>query len=576
LLLTKTVIIKWNPANIKWYESKGYIFTKWKDEFEVRVEDLSDGTATSVSIQCDKCGEILNVNWNSYIKIVKEDDKYYCRNCASILYGGENIRKSRLLNGKSFEQWCLENNRQDILERWDYELNKVKPNDISYKNGKRHYFKCPRELHNSELKLISNFIYGKDKINNCIQCNSFEQWCIDNNRQDILNKWDYELNVLKPNEINCYGASTSYYFKACDQNIHKSELKFLSNMMRNEKYNMKCNQCTTFEQWCLDNDRQDVLDRWDHELNNYIKPNNISYGSGKYFYFKCPKRIHKSELKLIASFTKGEGSIECNYCNSFAQWGIDNLGDDFLEKYWDYDKNNNIDPWEIDKCSGKQVYIICQEKDYHGSYPIKCNSFINKQRCSYCSGRKIHLLDSLGTLYPQVLDIWSNKNKKNSYEYAPFSIAKVYWKCPNEKHKDYPRKISSSNVLNFRCPECQYSKGEEVISQYCINNNIFYIPQKTFEGLVGLGGGLLSYDHYLLKYNLLIEFQGKQHEKYIKGWHKSKKDFLKQVEHDRRKKEYAESNGYNFLEIWYWDFDRIEEILKKELEVINIGKFARC
>ena len=32
------------------------------------------------------------------------------------------------------------------------------------------------------------------------------------------------------------------------------------------------------------------------------------------------------------------------------------------------------------------------------------------------------------------------------------------------------------------------------------------------------------------------------------------------------KKQYAENNGYNFLEIWYWDYDNIELILEKEMK----------
>ena len=31
------------------------------------------------------------------------------------------------------------------------------------------------------------------------------------------------------------------------------------------------------------------------------------------------------------------------------------------------------------------------------------------------------------------------------------------------------------------------------------------------------------------------------------------------------KKEYAESHGIKLLEIWYWDYKKIEEILNKEL-----------
>ena len=33
------------------------------------------------------------------------------------------------------------------------------------------------------------------------------------------------------------------------------------------------------------------------------------------------------------------------------------------------------------------------------------------------------------------------------------------------------------------------------------------------------------------------------------------------------KKEFAKNNNYKLLEIPYWEYDRIEEILNKELEV---------
>lgn len=39
-LISKTVMVRWHSINKKWYESKGYIYTKYKDEFEVKVEDL--------------------------------------------------------------------------------------------------------------------------------------------------------------------------------------------------------------------------------------------------------------------------------------------------------------------------------------------------------------------------------------------------------------------------------------------------------------------------------------------------------------------------------------------------------
>lgn len=114
------------------------------------------------------------------------------------------------------------------------------------------------------------------------------------------------------------------------------------------------------------------------------------------------------------------------------------------------------------------------------------------------------------------------------------------------------------------CPVCSESKGEKSISLYLDNHKISYESQKKFDGLIGTGGGLLSYDFYLPNQNLLIEYQGAQHERpyeYFGG----KEKFIKQQEHDRRKRVYAQSYGFDLLEIWHGDYKNIEQILDDKL-----------
>jgi len=86
MLLSKTVIQKWNSKNKKRYIELGYIFTKIKDEFEVKVHDLPKYSRAKVLIKCDYCGkEILKewINYNSEIDkgiIIKDA----CRDCQHI------------------------------------------------------------------------------------------------------------------------------------------------------------------------------------------------------------------------------------------------------------------------------------------------------------------------------------------------------------------------------------------------------------------------------------------------------------------------------------------------------------
>ena len=119
--------------------------------------------------------------------------------------------------------------------------------------------------------------------------------------------------------------------------------------------------------------------------------------------------------------------------------------------------------------------------------------------------------------------------------------------------------IGTSLTSGFGCPICNMSHGERKIRDYLCNYNYMYIPQKTFEGLIGVGGGNLSYDFYLPHYNLLIEYQGEFHDGTAKT--QTEIDFLRQQEHDKRKKRYAQEHNIELLEIWYYEYDNIENIL---------------
>lgn len=454
-LISKTIKMKWCGTNSKYYKEKGYAYTKRYDEFEVKVEDLANGSHALIDIQCDSCGKLLkSIEWRKYKKRVKKENTYFCSNCTDKSFRAEKTRVTKLLKGESFGYWIIKNfslrQAVSIIARWDKKLNKCDIRDIGYGS------------------------------------HGFDQ---------------------------------------------------------------------------------------------------------KGYWFKCPKGIHSSELKNIHNFTRGHnGVMDCNMCNSFAQWGIDNLGQDFLEKYWDYDKNNKLglDPWKISKGSCKKVYIFCQEHDYHGSYFVVCDQFVNNgYRCYYCSNKKIHKYDSLGWLYPQVFKIWSDKNKKSPFEYAPKSSQKVWWKCPDGKHKDYKRIISVSNVCEFRCPECIQERNESMIQEktrlYLEENYNQY--EILHEGKCTLkpknlidppnnsdkkrGKGILRYDNEIIINNnhFFIEVMGLQHKKEsslfylksIKKYNTTPEQELKYLQdRDEYKKEYVynQGNNYYYLAIWYYHFDK--------------------
>ena len=108
---------------------------------------------------------------------------------------------------------------------------------------------------------------------------------------------------------------------------------------------------------------------------------------------------------------------------------------------------------------------------------------------------------------------------------------------------------------------------DRIIERVLNENNIKYESQKKYFDLLGTNGGQLSYDFYISDYNLLIEYQGIQHEVPI-DFFGGKEKFKKQKEHDRRKKEYAKEHNIQLLEIWY--NENIEQKLKETLNLETV------
>ena len=124
----------------------------------------------------------------------------------------------------------------------------------------------------------------------------------------------------------------------------------------------------------------------------------------------------------------------------------------------------------------------------------------------------------------------------------------------------------STLLYGIGCPQCKASKGERRITEFLNNYGVMFEYQKKYEDLLGVGNKQLSYDFYIPNRNLLIEYQGQFHDGNIKNDYQTKEDFEKSKEHDRRKKVYAQDHNIQLLEIWYWDFDNIEQILLNQFK----------
>lgn len=131
--------------------------------------------------------------------------------------------------------------------------------------------------------------------------------------------------------------------------------------------------------------------------------------------------------------------------------------------------------------------------------------------------------------------------------------------CP--LHGEF-NQVAQTHSKGSGCKKCKESRGERVIREFLIKNNIDFISEYKFPDCKNKLP--LPFDFYLPELNICIEFNGAQHYKPVKYW--GGEVVLKKVKfRDKIKKEYCKLNNIPLIIIRY-----NEDLLKKMNKLINI------
>lgn len=193
---------------------------------------------------------------------------------------------------------------------------------------------------------------------------------------------------------------------------------------------------------------------------------------------------------------------------------------------------------------------------------VNPGDFLNGSRCIKCSGKaKKTQEEFLAEVYKLV-----------GNEYEVISEYKNALTKIDMKHNTcgYLFSIVPNSFLNgTRCIKCFASKGEKAINKWLDENRIKYIKEYRFDDCkykkpLPFDFAIFIENHLLL----LIEYQGIQHyEVYFRYKYDKEKGerILKGVQkRDQIKRDYCQANNIRLLEIPYWEFKNIDQILIKE------------
>lgn len=206
----------------------------------------------------------------------------------------------------------------EILAIWDYEKNHKKPTEYSAGSGYDVWWKC-NQGHTWHKRISSQIIH-----NYCPVCSGKVLATGTNDlattHPDLVKEWDYENNLqLSPNKITrLYPKKVWWKCSSCGYQWPTK----ISTRLTGAGC-PKCGYSTKMQSTIIKNVRlqgrdlqhkfPELAKEWDYEMNSPLTPYDVSYGSNKKVWWKCPT-CGKSYQAWISDRT-GKHKTGCPSCS---------------------------------------------------------------------------------------------------------------------------------------------------------------------------------------------------------------------------------------------------------------------
>ena len=268
---------------------------------------------------------------------------------------------------------------------------------------------------------------------------------------------------------------------------------------------------------------------------------------GKLYVTKICKNGHES-----TSSWSNFNNYGCKYCSNNVTLTY--------EEVKEYIENINYKLLSTEYKNAKTKLLVqCDKK--HEPYEVRLDSLKRGSRCPICS--KIQSTEKHKYNYDEVKKyIESFGYKLLSTEYKTIH-EKLLIQC-DKGHNPYEVTYSKFKNQDRRCPHCKNSKGEKRISEVLDKINVIYEIQYKFDDCKFKYK--LPFDFYLPQYNICIEYDGGQHFEIVE-YFGGLDGFINTKIRDTIKNDYCKKNNINLIRIPYWEFDNIEKILNRELNL---------
>lgn len=281
---------------------------------------------------------------------------------------------------------------------------------------------------------------------------SFYDYCIQSDKQYLLDEWDTERNLpLTPQQVT-YGSKKKVWWHCAQGHTWQSSIYV-------RMAGARCPYCAGRRILPGENDLASqyphLAAQWHKTKNLPLTPQEISAGSHRAVWWQCEKG-HEWRA-VVRSRVSGAGCPVC--ANRVLSPGKNDLATLYpqLAKEWNYEKNGKLQPQDCIVGSSRRVWWKC-EKGHEWRASIAGRT-TGGRGCPVCAGRRIVPGENdLATAYPHLAAEWLQEKNGSltPQSVSPYSNYKVWWRCP--LGHEYQAKVDSRTKNSTGCPYCSGKK----------------------------------------------------------------------------------------------------------------------
>lgn len=333
-----------------------------------------------------------------------------------------------------------------LIKEWDFDKNKINPNELSAGSNKRAWWKCDKG-HSWNTSICHRAIRNTG-CPICVGRKVLKGYNdLSTTHHSLVSEWNYDKNHISPSEVvagsnkkvwwRC-GEGHEWQTAVCMRTINNTGCPYCAGQKILKGFN---DLATRYP---------NISKEWDFEKNK-LMPCDVMPGTSKKVWWKCING-HSWQASILNRTNKGNGCPVCSGRKILK--GFNDLATTHpsLAKEWNYEENN-ITPYEVGSGSHKKAMWKCDKG--HSWYAVIYSRCSGGKGCPYCAGQKrLKGFNDLATTHPQLVSEWHpTKNGDTTPDMVGANDKTDYWWICDKGH-EWQARPHNRTMNNTGCPYC--------------------------------------------------------------------------------------------------------------------------